>query len=664
MAEAFGMIKDKAEQASKAQEQHKEKLSDHDRQIREVARVMKEVGVITYTQVIEKLGQKQKALETLNAVYDDATKRKLPEYQKAAETLRKEIEQLGEAAKKASGELSDQPGAPPTKWQNFKQGAGESYQSAMQHQQEGLMQSVRRVSGSLPVVGGLFGLMIYGRAQASEVTAEGARLRDVFDNVVGGASGGLGKLSAEMRDLQVRMVAAPADYQAAVKELVDSGMKESDVRANVNRGWAEVGSSVAKATVQLDKWLNLGAGTSAREIGRIMRENNKTKDEAISQYERLGAAAKQSGGSVLGFLSTVQQAQQQLKMFGADATDVAGLLLSLEGAGKGMGLGTQANAEMSRRAAGGIAGALGGMDMGMQSIVGERMFASQGLTGLDARAEFQRRMKMGVGRRDGDFESMIQAVRGIAKEGAGPNETDQALFLEKVYGMSFESAQMFMRLGNQLQNGLALSDKDKKELAGEFKSEAQKTNDFLRSLKELQEGMRLLGMGLLDAVVLGFAGVVAGLNALIQWNDKAAQASFEEIAVLQQSSMSDIETALTKHLPEAMKDFGNGAAGPRMLQGFKALARGIKGDADAPKPTEEAIDAGTVSGVAAAMRVYGSGGDISSAVMAGITSYLRGIGGTMGEDGSFTFNFNQQVTLPGVAPAIGAQQQRAAARAQ
>lgn len=466
------------------------------------------------------------------------------EHKTASERMVKDVEDVSSKYQKLRRDMLEA-GKTGTMMGGIQGSIGEMMPAQLGGMQSGLKSLKTSILKELPV-GGLVGLMMLGGTREEEVRAMGPRIGRMFQQTGQVGRREMSEIGVQTRRLGVLLGKGPTGMQAEIasaammfsqagidsKEALETsfmtpmikarevakrtGATVAEVMDNMKGQFGDTGESVLMTSVRLDSLFRLGAGTSARMMSQMVRDFNMDATESASVMAGIALRARDAGTSVMAFTTSVMRSAAALRTQRVDITEVAEAQLKFQEALQRGGLGEEFAAGYAERAVGQITQGLSGMGVGLSAVLGERITTRREVEGVkDARKvegleayyairEGFQGQEGGEGR--GMFAETVVELGKLAAEG-NRTEAEQRFFLEKVAKTGFEGSKAIVALHADIKGGMDINKaiaKHQDDLQGAFKSRAEETSTFQRSLLKIQDGVAKVGAGILSAVISGF----------------------------------------------------------------------------------------------------------------------------------------------------------------
>jgi len=501
---------------------------------------------------------------------------------------------------------------------------------------DAIAEDIRKVSGNLfsmltpgaMGVGGILGLMLWGVAETQKYEAEANRFVQIFEESTRTYSAkaekadrmAAGKLAGVAKELEIQFGATRGELEAVAKAYGDAGISAGEAGSRVTKAYGTQMQTLYGLTLGLERHFELAGGTAARQAGEFMTKYGYSTKEAAEAVVELNFAGAKSGVGLATFTNAIAQATGGVRHMGINTKEVIGLTQQLTAQYEAIGVKKHFAGAEALQATQQILGGLGSFGMGEQVMLAERLGMGKG---LEARSHLLNQLTREGGPDPQVLAGSITELRSMALEMSRGDPQSARAWLEG--RMGFKGAKAIMDIGDKLAGGLTveqLSKEEKKALAGAFKTEAQKTEEFQKFMRQSLEGVRKVGTALFDIVMAGLAELVLGVRytiAVLKGEDKTAAAYSEAMK----------ETA--KIFPDALgrawaglKDIGG--AGENLLgsvEGLQPLKKALEGIGEEDPPA-----AGQIEDIATGRRLdqpagFGLGaGDPTD--VAGINKLIRG----------------------------------------
>jgi hypothetical protein len=388
---------------------------------------------------------------------------------------------------------------------------------AVGSQVSGIGSGVMGLMSSLPIAGGLFGLMMYGVMNTDRIKAETGEIMNIVASATGGMSDTAVKFLGDFQQQASHLWGIQkGEIQSVLKTFTDAGLTANTIMTQQKANLGIVGHDIMTLTLALDKNFELATGSSARSVVALTNDFGMGIKEAGDLYERMAFAGSRSGMGVQNFLNYVMQGSSALRQYGVSVEQVETTLLTIQERYESLGMTKQLAGNQAGLALGQISQGIGGMSQSMQAYFGERMGLG---TGLEARMNFRDGMsRLSKGTASDTFMTSFieQAYRTAMESGGG--DKPQARFLLENQGFGAEGAKAIIEIGDKVAHGVKfheLSAAEQKAIKESLTTEGQKTSDIQKDIWKIMQGMAQVGEGILQVITNMVAWGVMGLKSII-----------------------------------------------------------------------------------------------------------------------------------------------------
>lgn len=480
--------------------------------------------------------ERNEAMESMGSLWDKA-KKKAQEYQMEMAKSSKMKETM--AATAAQGLTGSS-----------------SLQGAM-GQMSGALGSLLPTAGG---IGGLIGMILYGKMREAEFNAVGEAVGQQFDAIGGHTSRFAGRMGSLSKDLSAYGMLAKDDLLKVAGAMSELGMSQKDAETKISGFQNQAGSDFMAFSISMDKAFEMASGTTARLAGTLKRDFGASTKEAAENLKLMAQGAKDTGQNVTVFMQQVMDASSALRLMHANQSAVIALQA---GAAKAFGktLGAGHEAEAGAYAAQGtsqVAGAIGGgMEKGVMAVLAQRMFGGDA---GDALAKY--RSMAARGGESFDTKKAMTEMVNMMKEAGATTEFQKQEFGKGVFGLDAAGVDALTRGVEEMKNGGEVSSKTMEEINKSLGMEAKKTSVMERLVNEIKNAVADVMVGLLGMIVNGlkllYNGVMAGFYTL---KDALTIGGDKEAAGMAKAYMKNVGLATT----------GMGAAADKMKGGIGQL---------------------------------------------------------------------------------------------
>lgn len=485
----------KAESAKEKRQQE----SEEQRLKQSMARIIGGgVNTIAYQQQLSKLEEQQKMIQ-------QAEERRLISHRDASAAIRKlklEHAKLNIEAKAYTAAGGGMLGSLAARVANkTMQVPGQAW-GAVKNRVAGIGTGVMGLMSSLPIAGGLFGLLMYGITNRDRINAETGEIINIAVAASGKlSSAGAGFLGSFQQQAEHYFGINRQEVQSVLKTFVDAGHGIDDILKKQSGTLGLVGHDIMTLTLGIDKHFELASGTSARNVVSLTHDFGMSLKDAGDMYTKLAFAGSRSGMGTQNFVNAVMQGASALRMYGVSVENVAGVLMKLQERYESMGMPKQLAGQQASMSLQQITQGMSGMSSSMQAYFGERMGLG---TGLEARMKFREGMeRVGSGKGDNQFFSdFVGQAYKSAMESTGGDKTAARYALEQ-QGFGFEGAKGIVEIGGKMAQGVKLNElslKEQQALRDAFKTEGQKQSEIAKNTHTIMQGLAGVGEGILQVV--------------------------------------------------------------------------------------------------------------------------------------------------------------------
>ena len=373
---------------------------------------------------------------------------------------------------------------------------------AVKNQVGGIGTGIQGLMMSLPIAGGLFGLLMYGITNRDRINAETGEIINIAVAASGRLSStGASFLGSFQQQAEHYFGINRQEVQSVLKTFVDAGHGIDDILKKQSGTLGLVGHDIMTLTLGIDKHFELATGTSARAVVSMTHDFGMSLKDAGDMYTKLAFAGSRSGMGTQNFVNAVMQGSSALRMYGVSVESVAGVLTKLQERYESMGMPKQLAGQQASMSLQQITQGMSGLSSSMQAYYGERMGMGHG---LQARMNFREGMERyaGGGKNDQQFGDMIGVAYKSAMESTGGDKTAARYMLEQ-QGMGFEGAKGIVEVGDKLSKGVKINElslKEQHNLRDAFKTEGMKQSEIAKNTHTIMQGMAGIGEGILQVV--------------------------------------------------------------------------------------------------------------------------------------------------------------------
>jgi hypothetical protein len=309
------------------------------------------------------------------------------------------------------------------------------------------------------------------------------------------------------------------EIQGVVASLKNSGFSDV-VDKNLGRPAKMVEENAAAASINLDKYLNIATGTSAKQAIELSDNLGYSFETSIDKLKKLNLEAKSSGAGFEKFTGAVLAGSAAMSQYRVDVSEVAEVMRKVQGYYEGLGMSKQQSGSMAAQITKGLAEGGGNEAIDMKFF--QQYYAEKGinLNAIEAvqrgREEFTK-----AGQEEGTSEILTKRLK-FEKDWAvrvsGGNRTLAIRYLREAFGRTGKGqAEFIIDKASSLQGDKALSEGDKAsldELKKAMTTEGSKLTQLQKNQRDLINGMAKMGQGIMEIVSNLLATIVLGIRTL------------------------------------------------------------------------------------------------------------------------------------------------------
>lgn len=364
---------------------------------------------------------------------------------------------------------------------------------------QGAMQEMAGGLGSLAPtagIGGLIGMMMYGKIKDEDFRAIGETAGQAFDQI----SGHTQKFSGQMRDLtrimSVSGMAAKEDLVSVSRAFAQTGVTSNEAMKSVKGLSTEFGNNLVVASLAADKALELPAGSFARLSGTLSKDFNVSIDKAFIGLARLAQGAKEAGINAAEFMQQTMEAASSLRLLHANALSVGEVQLGLKGTMAGRGFNNAYSGQYAAAGMSSVTGAVAGLGDGLASIIGQKLGFGTGIEALYA-------MKTGSGAsaRGGAELDLINVMKEMKDVLPGGSRAEKAFAATKMFGVDYAGADAIIDAIEESAKPNADISQVNRLLHGAMVSESEKSNRIMQAVEQIKDVIAQVSSGLLSMIL-------------------------------------------------------------------------------------------------------------------------------------------------------------------
>ena len=385
----------------------------------------------------------------------------------------------------------------------------------------GLQRLNSTVFANLPF-GGILGVMLFGRMQEAQFFAKAQQAAQVIQR-----SGSMGRqmvqqLTTDIRTLEQSIPGISSNFASSNAMLAELGFTGRDATQAITQGLEGARDTVLNLSVAMDRFFELGAGEAMKFSATIAQNTNAALKDAVQLVRDIGLSVQDTGVSFTSMLGTIMQVTSALRLQTNELKEAEGVAVMIQRAQAGFRAAGISSPERAGAIATaglqGIAGALSGMQVGLQAVLGERMTGGRA-QGLQAIMEFEQGFR-GRGENQQFFVRSIEEIIKLSDEIGKGDPARQYQVLKSLFGLNAEQAQTLMAIQRSSQEGLPIEQaaaKNMDALNKSFRDEALKQDLFRTLTNRLIQVVAKLGSSLLDVIVSGLESLIASITYLTKY---------------------------------------------------------------------------------------------------------------------------------------------------
>ena len=427
--------------------------------------------------------------------------------------------------------------------------------------------------GQTAGIGGILGMMIYGKIKDAEFNAVGQSAGQMFDQVGGHTQKFVSHMAGAARTLSVYAMASKEDLTQVAAAFAGTGVSAATAASKIEGFRSVVGGDLIIAALAADKALELPTGTFAKLSGVMAKDFNTTADKAFINLMNLASGAKEAGMSASTFLQQTMEISSGLRLMNANAGAAGVTMLGLSKTMMGRGMGAAYSQQYAGAGMANAGGAIGGMGEGLSAIIGERLGFSSGLDALYA-------MKTGSGMSSRgteqlDMTAIMKEMRNIVMNDMGlegQSRGTQAFAVQKMFGTDTAGADAILDAMDEATTTNKLGTKSLQDLNTAFNNESKKTNQIHKWIEVIKDAISNVMVGLLGMIVNGIKMLLNGIMLL------GANLMSSILNNPDSDSRKVYEAAADKYRVNIQSGINNGdASGMRISRGIGQLPDAFEG---------------------------------------------------------------------------------------
>jgi len=376
------------------------------------------------------------------------------------------------------------------------------------------------ISGLLPTaggIGGLIGMILYGKTREAEFNAIGEQAAQFFDQVGGHTEAFAGRIGGLSKNLSAHGILAKDDLTKVAHAMAETGMTAKQAQTQISGFTSVAGKDFMAMSISMDKAFELGAGSAAKMGGILQRDFNMTTKDAANNLMLMAQAAKESGGNVATFMQQTMEAASSLRLLNAHQADFINLQSGVAKAYQRGGLNAQFSQAYSSAGSANLGQQIGGgMNEGVRAILAQRMYGGNALDALSMLESPVARAGHGSGanRDELDVNRFIKEMSALMDSSGVQGVGATRKFAKGVFGTDEAGTDAFLKAREAMSRGEAVDPSTMKAIAEGLKHESQKKSVMERIVDEIKNIVGDIMTGLLSMIVNELKLIYNGVMAL------------------------------------------------------------------------------------------------------------------------------------------------------
>jgi hypothetical protein len=379
----------------------------------------------------------------------------------------------------------------------------------------GMKSAVGGIMGNLPFgIGGVLGLILYGRKRSEEFDAAAIKITRIMDQVGAG-----GRAADAVRSRVVAMHAAFGSMGEELGTVIDQ-FREFGMGAEIfdktQHSAGALGKDLVGVVTALEMANRMQPGTIAKEIGEVFEAGAGQREQLLDDFMGLDRIAQQTHVSVERLMNSMTQGAVSLRVQRQGVGDLSSAYVKLFNAlstGAMQGAAPQAVGAAAMRGVQAAAAGIGGLSEGLMAELSRRMGGPEGVAGIIS-------MQKGA-RGQGKFAGRVfEQLGSLAREVTGGGTPEEQIFaLQKIApSLGFEGARAVV---DMMSGGATLKDvqetlKDPStKLLEAFKHRSREESAWEKVQRQILVHMAQMGSSMLSITMAGFDAVVKALGFAI-----------------------------------------------------------------------------------------------------------------------------------------------------
>jgi len=367
---------------------------------------------------------------------------------------------------------------------------------------------------SLGPYGAAINLMVAALGRSEMERSKTTQISNEFNNAGGSGlsqnSQGFASMRSEVKQLSIDMGAGPmglaGEFANISKTFAAAGITGEQATKKWSVGAQGASRDLLRTSFDIDAMYKQASGTAAQQAVTIMADFGLSGKEASARLLEMGSHVKSLGASYSEFTDSVLKNAAALREQKVDLEDVMNVQLGVNKAFTQQMPGASrayVNAA-SNRATGQLTGALANLDVGMASVIGERMNKGGG----EPLAAYYGMKDAFTGGKAQDARFASQAIKemgGVFKD-QGMSDYEARFAMEKTYGISAEGSKAMLAISQaEGNNDHETADKLFKEHAKDLMSGEEKrgmeADQNSKLMQQLQQKVIDISMAMFRVLV-------------------------------------------------------------------------------------------------------------------------------------------------------------------
>lgn len=379
----------------------------------------------------------------------------------------------------------------------------------------GMAGQLSSMMGGLGSGAGLIGFFKQGLNAAEQWRAAGGRVALTFKSVgdISAHSGAaVGTFAAQIRQLTADGVASESDFAAVAQSMATNGISLGEALKHVALSGTDFTGNAVRVGVELDAAFSQASGTTMGLAAQFSALTNKHLPDGLQLVTDIGRAAQSMGMSFQVATGAIMQTSSSLRTQMVDARQLGDMMGRMQSYFKGTGMTDRTAGAFSTVALQGVGQSIAGMSDAMKGFLGSKI-GNQ--TGAAAVIDFERGMRGSAG---ADYfgktiATIVEQVRGISA-----NPLEQQFALQKLFGMPPETAEAIIGMSKDGADSKTIAERAAQQSTSLLKGlndKALGTNTFEAAMRNIQNGLDRVSLGLLQVVTTILVGILEGITSIL-----------------------------------------------------------------------------------------------------------------------------------------------------